>query len=92
MWRCGGLLQKTAAALFTEAVAVAPDGDDVTVVKQRIKYGRRHHGVSEDGAPFSDSPIGGHQHGAALVTTDDELEEQMRGVRFERKVAEFVDD
>jgi hypothetical protein len=34
--RRSGLMQKPAAALFAEAVAVAPDGDPVAVVEQSV--------------------------------------------------------
>ena len=95
--RCGlrrrsGLLQKAAATLFAEPVAVAPDRDDVTVVEQAVEDGGRYYGVAEHGAPFADGAVRGHQHGAALVATADELEEQVRGIRLERQIAEFVDD
>lgn len=55
--RRGGFLQKTAAALFVEAIAVALDGDDVAVVEQAIEDGRDDDRISEDRAPFPDGPV-----------------------------------
>ena len=67
--RRSGLLQKPAAPLFAEAVAVAPDGDDVAVVQQAIEDPGRDDRVPEDAAPFADGAVGGDEHGAALVAS-----------------------
>ena len=48
--------------------------------------------VAEHGAPLADRAVRGQQHAAALVAARDELEEEVRGVRLERQIAEFVDD
>ncbi len=39
-------------ALMTKAVAVAPDGDDVTVMKQTVDKSGGHDLVTEDRAPL----------------------------------------
>jgi hypothetical protein len=85
-------LQEPAAALFLQAVAVATDGDHVAVVEKPIENSGCHHGIAEHGPPFSDTAIAGEQNRASLVTTTDELKEKMRGVGFERQVAQLVDD
>ena len=90
--RRSGLLQKATATLFAEPIAVSADGDDVAVVEQSIEDGGRDDGIAKDRAPFSHGPVGGHEHGAALIAAADELEEQMRGVGLERQIAELVDN
>ena len=90
--RRSGLLQKPAPALFAEPVAVPTDGKDVAVVEQAIEDRGRHDRVAEYRSPFADRPVGGHKHGAALVASADQLEEQMRGIGLERQVAQLVDD
>ena len=92
MKRRSGFLQKAAATLFTEPVAVAPDRDDVAVVEKAIEDGGSHHGVAEHGAPFPDGSVGRHEHGAALIASADKLKEQVGGIGLERQVAKFVDD
>jgi len=90
--RRSGLLHRPAPALFAQPIAFALDGDDVAVVKQAIEDGGGHHRVAEHGVPFADRPVGRHQHGAALVATAHQLEEQLGDVGRERQIAEFVDD
>lgn len=84
-------MQKAAATLFAESIAVSADGDDVAVVKQPIEDRRGDDGITEDRAPFSDGAVEGHEHGAALIAAADELEEQTRGVGLERQTTELVD-
>src|SRR6478609_8271417 len=61
-------------------------------LEQPIKECCRHHGIAEHRPPFTDRAIGGDEHGAALVTSADQLEEQVRGIWLERQVAELVND
>ena len=63
----------------------------MAVVKQAIEDRRRHHGIPEHG-PHSPTARLGHQHGASLVASADQLEEQVRGVGLERQVAGVVSD
>jgi hypothetical protein len=42
--------------------------------------------------PLADEAVRGDQHAAALVASGDELDEKVRRVRVEERVAEFVDD
>ena len=86
----GGAPEETAATLLAEPVAFTTDGDHVTVMEQPIEDGAGHHVVTEDPPPLSHRPVRGHQEAAALVAPVDELEEQMRGVDFERQISEFV--
>ena len=55
--RRSGLLQKAAPALFAQSVAFAPDGDDVAVVQHSVKDRGGDDRITEDGAPFADSPV-----------------------------------
>lgn len=43
-------------------------------------------------APVADRAIAGDQDAAPLVTARDQLKEQMRRIRLERQIPEFVDD
>ena len=48
-----------------------------------IDGGKRHSLVGEDLAPFAKWLIGGDQHGAALVTRGDQLEQEpVRGLEY----------
>src|ERR1700731_1117508 len=89
---CGGLLQNAAAALFLQTVAVAADGDDVTVVKEPIEDCGCHHRIAEHGSPLADVSVAGKQDGAFLVATAHQLKEQMRRIRRERQIAKLIDD
>ena len=48
--------------------------------------------VGEDLAPSAEGHVAGDEDRALLVAGRDELEEQVRGVRVEREVADLVDD
>jgi hypothetical protein len=47
-------------------------------------------GSPEHGAPFADAAVAGDHKTAALVTLRDELEEEVRGIRLERQIAELI--
>src|SRR5437763_1100955 len=64
----------------------------MAVVKQSVENGGGYDGIAEHGAPFADTAIAGEQDCTAFVPAADELEEEMRGVRFKPQVSEFVDD
>jgi hypothetical protein len=85
-------LQESASALLAQSVAVTTNRQHMTVVKQPIEDRGCDHGIPEDRAPFPDRPVRGDEHGAALVTPADQLEEQVSGIRLERQVTELVDD
>ena len=46
--------QDSGPSLLFEAIALAADRDDVTVLQQAIKDVGGHDGITEDGAPFVD--------------------------------------
>ncbi len=85
-------MQKPAATFFAQAVAVAPDRDDVTVVKQPVQDCGRDDCITEYSTPFTDGTVRGDEHCASLVAPADQLKEQMRCIGLERQVAEFVDN
>jgi hypothetical protein len=87
-----GLLQKATAPLFAEAVAVAPDGDDVAVVEQPVEDRCGDDWIAQDLAPFANRAVGRDEHASAFVPAAHKLKEQMRGVRLEGQVTEFVHD
>ena len=80
------------SGLFAQPVALAPDGDDVTLVEQADEDRGCDDSVAEDGLPFADGAVRCDEHGTTLIAFADQLEEQMRGVGFERQIAEFIDD
>lgn len=51
-----------------------------------------HHGIAKHAAPFADRAIGGDQDRSPLITPRHQLEEQMRGIGFEREIAELGRD
>src|ERR671922_2177813 len=85
-----GLLQKAAAALGFEPIAIAADSDDVAVVEQPVEDRGRHHRIGEHHAPFADAAVRRDEHRAALVAPADELEEQVRCIGLERQISELV--
>src|SRR5829696_5682374 len=60
-----------------EAVAGAVDVDHVAVVQQSVEDGGGEHVVAEHAAPFGEALVGGDDHGAAFVSTGDELEDHV---------------
>ena len=48
--------------------------------------------VAKNLTPFGEAAIGGEDHGAALVASVDELEEQIAAARNDGQVADFVHD
>ena len=78
--------------LFLQAIAVASYGGDVAVAQEPVQDGRRHDRVPEDLAPLSDAAVAGQYDAASLVAPLDELEEQMRRVVFQRRIAQLIDD
>src|SRR5207249_3555048 len=64
----------------------------MAVVKEAIEDRGCHHGIAEHRTPVTDATIAGEQDCSLLVPAADQLEEETRGVRFKRQIAEFVDD
>jgi hypothetical protein len=78
--------------VLAESIAGALDLDDLGVMEQAIEQGGGDDLVAEDVAPFAEAAVGGEDHGAALVTGVDELEEQVGAAGGDRQVADLVDD
>ena len=78
--------------VLTQAVAGALDLDDHGVVQEPIEERGGNHRVAEDLAPLGKAPIGGEDHGAPLVASVDQLEEQAAAIGDDRQVADLVDD
>ena len=64
----------------------------MAVVEQPIADGSGHDRIGEHRPPFGHAPVRGDQHRARLVAPTDQLEEEVRGVGFQRQVAQLVDD
>lgn len=85
-------MQKAAAALVAQPIAVAPDRDDLAVVQQPIEDGGGGDRVAKHLPPFANRPVAGDQHAGPLIAPRHELEEQVRGRRLKWQVAQFIDD
>jgi hypothetical protein len=88
---CGGRGVAAEVSVF-EAVAVAFEGDDFGVVDEAVDHGGGDHVVTEHLAPPAERLVGRDDQAGPLVAGGDELEEQVRGLRLERDVADLVDD
>ncbi len=75
-----------------EAVGVSLDLDDDGVVEQAIEESGGDDVVTEDLAPLLEGAVGGEDHGAALVSGVDQLEEEVGAALRERQVTDLVDD
>ena len=62
------------------------------VVDEAVDERGGDHGVAEDLAPGFEASVAGDDDRAAFVAARDEREEQVRGLPFEREVADLVDD
>ena len=61
-------------------------------VQQAVQDRGGDHRIAEHAAPFPDRAVRGDQDRSLLVAARDQLEEQVRGIGFERQIAELVDD
>jgi len=84
-------MRASEVAVF-EAVAVAFEGEDFGVVDESVDHGGGGDFVAEDLAPAAEGLVAGDDHRGAFVAPGDEHEHQVRGLRVERDVADFVDD
>ncbi len=78
--------------LLAQAVAGALDLNDDGVVQQSVEQGRGDDGIAEDLTPFGEAAVGGEDHGAAFVSSVDQLEEQVAATGHDRQVADLVHD
>ena len=62
------------------------------VVDESVDEGGGDHGVAEDLAPGLEAAVAGDDDRAAFVAARDQGEEQVRGLAFQREVADLVDD
>ena len=62
--------------MFTHAVAVAPDIDHVTMVRQPVDQGGGHHFVPEDGAPFLETLVRRQDGRRVLIAGVDQIADQ----------------
>ena len=75
-----------------EAVALAFEGDHGGVVHEPVDQRGGDHRVAEDLAPGLEPAVAGDDDAAAFVAAGDQREQQVRGLAFEREVADLVDD
>ena len=82
--------EEASLALLSQAVTVALDGDDVTVVQQAVQDCRGQHGVAEHLAPVAHGLVAGEDQAAPLVAAVHQLEQQVRRPAFKGQIAQFV--
>lgn len=63
--------------VLAQPIARSLDLDDACVVQQAIEERGGDDGIAEDVAPFGEATVRGQDHGAALVSGVDELEEEV---------------
>jgi hypothetical protein len=63
----GGRLDEAALSLAAKPVAVAPDGQHMTVVQEWVEDCGRDDRIGEYDAPFSNAAVRSDQHGARFV-------------------------
>ena len=78
--------------MLTQAVARALDLEHDGMMEKSVQQCRRDHGVAKDIAPLGKTAIGRHDHGALFVAGVDQLEEEIAAARYDRQVADLVDD
>ena len=77
-------------SLPLEPVAVSLDVDDPAVVEQSIQNCRGDDLISEEFLPVDKALVRGNDGGALFLPGGDELEEEMRLLGRDRKIASFI--
>ena len=78
--------------MLSQAITCSFYLDNDGMVKEPIEQRRGHHRVAKDVTPFGKAAIRGEDHGAALIASVDELEEQIATARDDGQVSDFIDD
>jgi len=73
--------------LLVEAIALAVQLEDMTVMGQTIQQGRGHAFALEDLAPFAERQIAGDQQAGPFVAIGEDLEQQLGPRPAKRQVA-----
>lgn len=90
--RIGPDVLREQVGMPTQAIARAVDLDNDGMVQQPVEQRRCDDGAAEDVAPFSKAAVRGEDHRAFLVSRIDDLEEQVAAARYDREVADLIDD
>ncbi len=78
--------------MLTKAIAGSLDLDDDGVMEKAVEQRGGDNGVAEDLTPFSEAAVGGEDHGSFLVTSIDQLEEEIAAALDDRQITDLVDD
>ena len=84
------LLHKLLA--FFEAVTLALDVDDGTMMEHPVEDGGGDGNVGEDLVPLGKGLVGGKASGGFFITPGNELKEEVGPLNIHRKAADLVDD
>lgn len=78
--------------MLAKPVAGAVDLDDDGMVQEAIKQCGRDDGIAEDISPFGKAAVCGQDHRALLVSSVDEVEEEIAAAGHDGEIADLVDD
>ena len=78
--------------MLPQALAAAPEVDDVTMVQQAINQRCRHDLGARNDAPLLEAPVGRQRRGDVSAARIDQLEEQHRPGTAHRQAADLVID
>lgn len=84
--------KEASSAFFAQAIAMAANVEGGGEVEEAVENGGSQHLVGEDVAPFAEGLIGSKNDAALLITTRDQLKEELGGHAVEGEVADFVQD
>lgn len=90
--KVGGRLDEATLSLGAKPVAIAADGEHVTVAQQPVQDCPRYDRVCKHHCPFGNAAVGRDQHRSGFVAPAYQLEEHMRRIGLEGQIAGFVDD
>jgi len=76
---------------FARAIALALDADHVGVVDEAFDERSGAHGIGKDGGPVAEEQVRGHDGAFLLVTSADDLEQQVCVAVVEREKSDLVD-
>ena len=79
-------------SMLTKAIARSFDLDDDGVMEKAVEQGGGNNRVAKDLTPFGEAAVGGEDHRPFLVTSIDELEEEIAAALDDRQIADLVDD
>src|SRR4051794_34855406 len=78
--------------VLPQAIAVAADVDDVTVMYEAVDQRSRHDLVAEDLPPFFEAFVAREDRRGVFIAPGEQLEEEHRAGARDREIADLVDN